>query len=249
MVGPPPGGVAEPDSDPKYFGVVVFPLRDEPDGMSSSDQSRWVDAQDDGDSRQPRTAVLQRLTGRRRDLLARLLDGDGAHRERSLAAALAAEGTDDSPETVGDAAVDRALGELRQLHLPALEAVDLIERDHEAATVAATAHPLYDDPRFRRFLAADADLDGLVDVLADDHRRRVVAVLDDREDPIARADLAVDAAVSLSVSPDELRVTLHHVHLPKLETQGFLEYDTDDGVAAPTRPDVEEWLLAFLTGR
>lgn len=240
---------AGPGPDPKYFGEVDFPFRDEPDGMSSSDQSRCVDAQDDSDSRQPRSAVLQRLTGRRRDVLARLLDGDGARRERHLAAGLAAEGTDDSLEALAEAAVDRELRILRQIHLPVLEAVDLIERDRGAGTVAATAHPLYDDPRFRRFLSADADLDGLVDALADDYRRRVLAVLDDRDDPVSRADLAVDAAAALSVTAEQLRVALHHVHLPKLEAQGLLEYDTDDGVVAPARPDVDEWLLAFLTGR
>lgn len=217
--------------------------------MSSSDQPQRVGPQDDADSSRLPSAVLERITDRRRAVLALLLEADGGRRLRVLAAELAAEGTADSPRTVDDAAVDRVVGRLRQVDLPALAAVDLLERDREAGTVAATDHQLYEDPRFRRFIVADADLEAAVDAFADDRRRRVFAVLEGRDAPIARADLAAEAAASLPVSASSLRVELHHVHLPKLGAAGLLSYDADDGVVAPAQPDLEPWLLELLAGR
>lgn len=217
--------------------------------MSSSDLRPWVDARDDRASTPPLTSILERLTDRRREVLALLLDADRPLRARTLAARLAADGPAESLAAVDDAALDAVVVDLEHRHLPALEAVDLVAREAPDGAVATTDHPLYGDADFRRFLRADADLDGVVDCLADETRRRVVAVLDDRDGWLDREDLAEAAAESLTTSPDELRATLHHVHLPKLDAQGFLEYDAEAGIVTPAEPAVDDQWVAFLTRR
>lgn len=216
--------------------------------MSSSDLRHQVDARDDRASNPPLDPAVERLTDRRRELLARLLDADRPLRARTLAARLAADGPADSLAAVDDDAVDTVAVEIEHRDLPALEAVDLIAREGPDGAVATTDHPLYGDADFRRFLRADADLDGVVDCLADGIRRRIVAVLDDRGTWLDRDDLAAAVAGAETASPDELRATLHHVHLPTLDVHGFLEYDADTGVVAPAEPAVDDEWVAFLTG-
>lgn len=216
--------------------------------MSSSDLRPGVDARDARASNPPSPAVLERLTDRRRDLLVVLLDADRPLRARTLAARLAADAPADSLEDVADDAVDAVAVDLEHRHLPALEAVDLVVREGPDGAVATTDHSLYGDADFRRFLRADADLDGVVDCLANEVRRRVVAELDARDTWLDREDLAESVAGSASSSPDELAATLHHVHLPTLDAQGFLEYDVDTGVVVPSEPAVDDEWVAFLTG-
>lgn len=205
--------------------------------MRSSDLRHRVGARDDRDSNPKLPSVLERLTDRRRAVLARLLEADRVLRRRTLAARLvAADGPSDPLEAVDDGAVDAVAVELEHRHLPALEAVGLVAREGPDGAVATTDHPLYADADFRRFLRADAALDGVVDCLTDAVRRRVLDVLDDRDGWVDREGLAAAVAAGSPTSADELRAVLHHVHLPKLDAHGFLEYDVDDGVVAPSTP-------------
>lgn len=214
--------------------------------MSSRDLCQRVAIPDDLASNPPLTPILERLTDRRRAILACLLD-DAPLRVPTLAERLAA---DDAAASAPDPeAVDRVAANLHHVHLPALEAVGLIDRDRAAGTVAPSDHLLYDDPDFRRFLAADDGLDDLVECLADDCRRAVLKVLDEREEPITRDDLARAAAPPLSARAEELRVDLHHVHLPKLDAMGLLEYDASTTIVEPAGAGTTVELLERLTGR
>jgi DNA-binding transcriptional ArsR family regulator len=78
----------------------------------------------------------------------------------------------------------------------------------------------------------DDRLDALFDVLADARRRRVLRVLAASEGD----EMAVDALVETLVyrdpgdpTPDRLRVSLHHVHLPKLDAADAVDYAPDCG--------------------
>lgn len=214
--------------------------------MSSRDLCQRVAIPDDLASNPPLTPILERLTDRRRAILACLLD-DAPLRVPTLAERLAA---DDAAASAPDPeAVDRVAANLHHVHLPALEAVGLIDRDRAAGTVAPSDHLLYDDPDFRSFLAADDGLDDLVECLADDCRRAVLKVLDEREEPITRDDLARAAAPPLSARAEELRVDLHHVHLPKLDAMGLLEYDASTAIVEPAGAGTTVELLERLTGR
>lgn len=214
--------------------------------MSSRDLCQRVAIPDDLAANPPLTPILERLTDRRRGILAVLLD-DAPLRVPTLAERLAAADAD-TPTPDPDA-VDRVAADLHHVHLPALEAVGLIDRDRAAGTVSPSDHRLYDDPDFRRFLEADDGLDDLVECLADDCRRTVLEVLDEREEPITRDDLARAAAAPLSRRAEELRVDLHHVHLPRLDAMGLLEYDASTAVVEPTAAGTTVELLDRLTGR
>ncbi len=73
----------------------------------------------------------------------------------------------------------------------------------------------------------DEELDRILDLLSCSLRREVLAAL-------LEADPVDAEGVSLTdVVPDgasEPPVSLHHVHLPKLEHAGLIEWDDEDGV-------------------
>lgn len=190
--------------------------------MSSSDHRRPADVTEGLVPNEGLTAVLNRLTARRRRVLAHLLEA-GPLTERELAARLAADGR---PRRTEDEAVDAARARLRQVDLPALEDVGLLERtDGRVDGGDALA-----DARVRRLVEADADLEGLLECLADAIRRRLVATLADRNGPVARDDLAAE----LAGDGADLRAELHHRHLPKLDAHGLVEYDRESGRVRPT---------------
>jgi hypothetical protein len=66
--------------------------------------------------------------------------------------------------------------------------------------------------------------------VADEHRRAVLRVLPD--DALAFDTLAEEVAHQMQPDggPDHrrhVRISLHHVHLPKLDEAGLIEYDTE----------------------
>jgi len=68
--------------------------------------------------------------------------------------------------------------------------------------------------------------DDLFDILANANRRFVLAHLSQRETPPSLGPLAAAlAADSDDLSHEDARIALHHVHLPKLEEAGLVEYD------------------------
>jgi DNA-binding transcriptional ArsR family regulator len=81
--------------------------------------------------------------------------------------------------------------------------------------------------------------DALLDVLGDRRRRRALSVLLGRPGPVALDDLAEEVAAREAGDPpadtgseEEFRVrtALHHVHLPKLDDAGLVEYCTERNV-------------------
>lgn len=79
-----------------------------------------------------------------------------------------------------------------------------------------------------------AETDALFGVLANANRRFVLEHLAERErDPTLEQLAAALAAWNDTLSPEDARIALHHVHLPKLEEVGIVTYDetislTDD---------------------
>lgn len=84
--------------------------------------------------------------------------------------------------------------------------------------------------------AVEGSLDDLLTALADPHRRAVAFQFADSPAPMALDDL-VDDVVRTTACTDsaaDVRVSLWHVHLPRLESVGLLTVDRSDRTVAPT---------------
>lgn len=94
-------------------------------------------------------------------------------------------------------------------------------------------------------------IDNLLEAMADELNRRVLASLSAGSDDVVSLNELVDGVVSGSDGRDAERVAirLHHVSLPKLDEAGVLDYDAEENVVrySPT-PDVES-LLDYLRER
>ena len=91
--------------------------------------------------------------------------------------------------------------------------------------------------------ARGAEFDSILEQCSDQHRRIVLAALTSQQRPLAVDDLAEtivrsDHQESLEEVPGEaleqVQLTLHHAHLPKLEASGFVEYDRTRHLVDPT---------------
>lgn len=201
----------------------------------------------------PRNPLFSAVASRRRRLIvALLLDRTSPVREEELATHLVAAERGTSLLDVTDEDVRPLRTDLPHVQLPALEDAGLVEWDREAATVGTTNHPVLRDPKFERVLGTEAE--GWDDVLANlayRRRRVVLSVLTDRDGPTTRAALARAVAARETggdAAPDAetveaLRVSLHHVHLPKLRGAGLVAYDGEGVVSYEGHPALDdEWL-------
>lgn len=78
--------------------------------------------------------------------------------------------------------------------------------------------------------AADLSDDEQLQLLSNERRRAVLAVLAEAEVPLTVDEIApaVERRVPGNPHRRTVRVSLHHVHLPMLADLGVLEYDPDD---------------------
>jgi len=93
-------------------------------------------------------------------------------------------------------------------------------------------------------MSGDSDtFDTVLDLGGDRHRRIVLAVLDHEQRSLTMHDLtkaivkynhhASEREMSKE-SLSEVQILLHHVHLPKIEASGLVEYDQERGLVEPT---------------
>lgn len=89
-------------------------------------------------------------------------------------------------------------------------------------------------------------LDTYYHVLADERRRIVIRLLE-HESTVHFDDLArkVYQRESLTDSPEKVRISLIHQHVPLLADVGVLEYDREDEVVVGKEPAIE-YLSALL---
>lgn len=74
------------------------------------------------------------------------------------------------------------------------------------------------------------DVDEILRLLADSRRRRIVAVLEARDENRIRIDELRSRLNYEEVPADRWRRELYHVHLPMLDDIGLIEYDRRDGM-------------------
>lgn len=87
------------------------------------------------------------------------------------------------------------------------------------------------------------ELETVLDLCGDRHRRVVLAVLASEQRPRSLDELAgaveehaVEEPETAASSGDrkQVRISLHHVHLPKLAEAGLVDYDPEQRVVDPT---------------
>ncbi len=198
------------------------------------------------------------LADARRRTVCRLVDErspDGIRKD-DLAYEFAAVTEDKRRAVVSADDHQRALVDLHHGLLPRLTDAGLLEETDGVVRVP-DERPL--DDVFTEMIAGSnrdvdaAELDALFVALADERRRRVLAVLGDRHRPVTTATLAravatVEAdAGERGVSGDRvdaLRAALVHVHLPLLHEATLIGYDEETGrVSYEGHPRVRtEWV-------
>lgn len=180
---------------------------------------------------------------RQRRLLDILRDRSLPLTERGLAVELAAREEDKPPADV--TTEERRQRQLRLHHqdLPEFEAAGLIERRPDGV-VSTEQFPLPEpNPPLPHIPGLD-DPSGeeLATLLSRPRRQDVVSLVVERDRPLALDEIAAELATSerRTASADDpvdessLRITLHHVDLPKLDDIGLIEYDSDEKTVSPT---------------
>lgn len=201
----------------------------------------------------PIPSIMYRLTRRRRLVLEILLDARSPIQEPELATRVAAREAGSLPSSIDDETRETVTVELAQVDLPALEDVSLLERAGADGAVTTSDHPVFDEHWFQRLVRADAELDALVECLASERRLDVLEALGDS--PMPRDELAERVAASEPASSvADVRISLRHGHLPKLEATGLIERIAADGDENPDGPlirrtcsTVEEAWLQYLS--
>ncbi|WP_455448339.1 DUF7344 domain-containing protein [Natrinema thermotolerans] len=200
------------------------------------------------------------LADARRRTLLRLVHERSPDRigKDDLAAEFAAVTADTRRHDVSADDQQRALVELHHKLLPRLTDAGLLETDDDDV-VRVPDEQLLDDTVFAEALSGSnrdleaTTLDALFEALADERRRRTLAILGDRYQPVttaalARAVAAAEAdAVGHEVTQnrvDEVRTALVHVHLPLLHEATLIGYDDESGrVSYEGHPRVRtEWV-------
>lgn len=68
-------------------------------------------------------------------------------------------------------------------------------------------------------------IDGALDCLSNAHRRRILVRLYEGCEAIDLSDLVRHG----ESDPERLRIKITHVHLPKLEQYGYIQWERDEG--------------------
>lgn len=197
--------------------------------------------------------IFEILSSSRRRRILRLICRQSATSVDDLAVSLVAEEHDKPRSEVTDLQTQSLRTSLIHVHLPALEAADLVVWNEGEETVRPTDHPVFQDPTLDRIVGVEGDdWDEVLESLANKRRRIVLSILEDRQGPTSVTDLASEvAAYESETAPDSsdetarsLIGTLRHVHLPKIERAGLAEYDREAGTCTYVgHPALdEEWL-------
>lgn len=108
-------------------------------------------------------------------------------------------------------------------------------RDMVGQNMTSTPEPLSTDTAF--------------ELLADEQRRRALRLVAEEDGPLT-VDQLVDALLAdtahsadSDTTRDQLEISLHHTHLPKLHDAGVIEYDPQRETIRYHAPDIVEELL------
>ena len=99
----------------------------------------------------------------------------------------------------------------------------------------------------------DLSIDETLEILADPRRRATLRYLKDSDAEVVDLERLVESvATELGTRPGDgpgagrLRVSLRHVHLPKLASAGLVDYDSVEGTLRYQQDEGIESLLHFV---
>lgn len=163
----------------------------------------------------------------------------GPMREKDLAAAVWADEHDYPVEAVADVDAQSVRSELYHVALPRLVAAELVSHDGQLVE-SRLAEGTANRPELRAFVEADRTQTAqYLKLLCNEERRAALTVLSTAETRMELSTLAESIAASSDSHFDDhqiqsLRVSLHHLHLPKLDQAGLVDYDPDEHVVERT---------------
>lgn len=188
-----------------------------------------------------RTPPMDCLTNRRRRYLLQVLVGSPTSMtERELAEEVVSATQGTPVDGVVDEEIRSAHINLRHIDLPKLSEAGLLTWNEGDGTVTPADHPILDDPRFEVLLLADDDQ--WVHAIADERGRDILSALESQDEPFTRAELAREIVPRDADGErqdemvDSMEIQLHHVHLPRLEEAGLIEYDAAGDTVAYRGP-------------
>lgn len=195
----------------------------------------------------PHDVVLSALANEhRRAVLRSLNQTEGAAMQVSALVDQVAERVLDG-ESPDDDHRQRVHTALHHIHLPKLEACGMIVRDTEMKPqLSSSGRSAAEMPavlNMDRVMSSSIDSDTVLGLCADQHRRIALAVLANEQRSLTRNDLTKAIAkhnhhVPVTEMPkerlSEVQISLHHVHLPKIEAAGLVNYDQERGLVEPT---------------
>ena len=103
-----------------------------------------------------------------------------------------------------------------------------------------------------RYPTVTANLDTVFEILSNARRRYLLYYLFTMEGEVAEFDAAVNAVYKYGAAEtgtddhptrEDVKIELHHTHLPRLTDAGVIDYDRRQGTIRLTdSPTLEEWL-------
>ena len=191
----------------------------------------------------------------RREALHALLKWGSPLTTNQLATYLTA--TDLETTSFDDSETEPVKTELEHVSLPALERTDLVDWNRNEGSVKTTTHPALGDPRFAQLLELRVEgLDDVLAALAHEFRRVCLTVLEAETESLSLTDQVreIRRRTPGTTGPDAREVTsirssLHHVHLPRLDGAGLVEYDPETGHATYSGSPALEEVFAVIYER
>jgi len=177
---------------------------------------------------------------RQRQILSLLVDRGRPLTERELTVRLLERERGLTPAAVTEAELEPIRVDLRHRCLPQLEAAGWIERRPDGVAIDERPAVEFEGLSLPDLRAPeDPAWDAVSTLLARPYRTDVLALLADRDHDTDLTGLvtALRERHTASPLPDDdrdLRISLHHVDLPKLASTGLVAYDPPARTVAPT---------------